>query len=525
MMGIKERNFRPLPNLSLEELVPQDNFYRHLERTLDLSFVRELVKDCYAAGGRPSVDPVVFFRLQLVMFFEGIRSERQLMEVAADRLSVRWFLGYDLHEPLPDHSSLTKIRERYGLEVFGRFFERIVELCVEAGLVWGEELFFDATKVEANASMESLVPRFAVEAHLSKLFEGEKTSKTEGDVPGPSPEATEANLDALPTAQDLELRAKNAQKSDWISRNGEQDRTIVRHRYRRKSDYRVSRTDPDASLMQQKKGASRLGYHAHYVVDGGKARVILAALVTPAEVMENQPMLDLLWRTVFRWRARPRQVTGDATYGTKENIAAIEGADIRAYLSMADFEKLTPYFGSSRFLYDPEQDLYRCPQGEPLRFYTHSYTLALTKYRAKPETCNACSLKPKCTPSDRGRIVSRSFEEAYLERVRAYLETEPYRKALRKRKVWVEPMFAEAKEWHGMRRFRLRTLRRVNIEAMLIAAGQNIKRLLAFWGKGPRHLAQAAALRPPAPASLANGRLARSHRRRSRRPLASFSTR
>jgi transposase len=93
MMGIKERNFRPLPNLSLEELVPQDNFYRRLERMLDLSFVRELVKDCYAAEGRPSIDPVVFFRLQLVMFFEGIRSERQLMEVAADRLSVRWFLG------------------------------------------------------------------------------------------------------------------------------------------------------------------------------------------------------------------------------------------------------------------------------------------------------------------------------------------------------------------------------------------------------------------------------------------------
>jgi transposase len=92
MMGIKERIFRPLPNLSLEELVPQENFYRHLERTLDLSFVRELVKDCYASCGRPSVDPVVFFRLQLVMFFEGIRSERQLMEVAADRLSVRWYL-------------------------------------------------------------------------------------------------------------------------------------------------------------------------------------------------------------------------------------------------------------------------------------------------------------------------------------------------------------------------------------------------------------------------------------------------
>jgi transposase len=97
------------------------------------------------------VDPVVFFKLQLVMFFEDLRSERQLMEVVSDRLSLRWYLGYDLHESLPDHSSLTRIRERFGLEVFRRFFEKIVEECIEAGLVWGEELFFDATKVEANA--------------------------------------------------------------------------------------------------------------------------------------------------------------------------------------------------------------------------------------------------------------------------------------------------------------------------------------------------------------------------------------
>ncbi|MDQ5827669.1 MAG: transposase, partial [Chloroflexota bacterium] len=184
MMGTKQRDFSSLQDVSLEELVPEDNFYRRLERTLDLSFVRDLVKDRYASSGRPSVDPEVFFKLQLVLFFEDLRSERQLMEVVADRLSLRWYLAYDLDEPLPDHSSLTKIRERYGLEVFGRFFERVVELCVEAGLVWGEELFFDATKVEANASKDSLVPRFAVEAHLSKLFEGEKTSKTEGDAPG-----------------------------------------------------------------------------------------------------------------------------------------------------------------------------------------------------------------------------------------------------------------------------------------------------------------------------------------------------
>ena len=144
MMGTKARLFTPITAISLDELVPANHFYRHLDRVVDLSFVRDLVKGTYAERGRPSIDPVVFFKLQLVMFFEGIRSERQLMRHAADRLSVLWYLGYDLGEPLPGHSSLTRIRERYGVEVFRRFFEKIVELCQKAGLVWGKELYVDA---------------------------------------------------------------------------------------------------------------------------------------------------------------------------------------------------------------------------------------------------------------------------------------------------------------------------------------------------------------------------------------------
>jgi len=156
---------------SLNELVPEGHFYRHLERTLDLAFVRDLVQETYAGIGRPSIDPVVFFKLQLVLFFEDLRSERQLMRVVADRLSLRWYLGYDLSEALPDHSSLTRIRERYGVEVFRRFFDVVVEQCAAAGLVWGQELYIDSTDVAANASIDSLQPRFAVEAHLARLFE------------------------------------------------------------------------------------------------------------------------------------------------------------------------------------------------------------------------------------------------------------------------------------------------------------------------------------------------------------------
>ena len=115
--------------VSLEELVSRDEFYRHLERRLDLWFVRELVRDRYAPTGRPGVDPVVYFKLELIMFFEGIRSERRLIETASLNLAHRWYLGYALDEPLPDHSTLSRIRARLGLATFRRSFDHVVELC------------------------------------------------------------------------------------------------------------------------------------------------------------------------------------------------------------------------------------------------------------------------------------------------------------------------------------------------------------------------------------------------------------
>src|SRR5712691_881678 len=500
MMGQKERCFVPLVNVSLEELVPQDHFYRHLDKTLDLSFVREFVQETYAGGGRPSIDTIVFFKLQLVLFFEGIRSERQLMRHAADRLSVRWYLGYDLGEPLPDHSSLTRIRERYGVEVFRRFFERIVEQCQAAGLVWGKELYFDGTKVAANAGKESLKPRFYVDAHLATLFATAGEGGAEGTDQASSHEAS-AHNDAvqseemqapmqLPVALSEEMREDltqtNKERHDWIAALGAQDRKVTGRCYQRVADLQVSTTDPDATLMQTKHGVD-LGYHTHYVVDGGKARIILHVLVTPSEVMDNQPMLDLLWRVRFRWKLWPRQATGDRKYGTEDNLLAIEDQGIRAYIPIPDMDHRTEFFSSDRFRYEAERDVYICPAGKDLRFDRPHSTERSSRYRARAKDCNHCPLKAQCTTSKQGRSLCRSVDEHYLDRVRGYHSTEPYKKALRKRQVWVEPLFAEGKDWHGMRRFRLRRLWRVNCEALMRAGGQNLKRLLKKrgWGRRP----------------------------------------
>ena len=321
MMGSKERAFGPLPPVSLEDLVPPDHVYRHLERTLDLAFVRELVCGTYAGIGRPSIDPVVFFKMQVILFFEGVRSERQLLRVAADRLSLRWYLGYDLTEPLPDHSSLTRIRERYGLAVFRRFFEAVVEQCLAAGLVWGEERSVDSTDVAGNAAHASLRPRFAVAAHLAGLFPGAVPGMpSDGDrqdeggdaaadagLPPPTPLPR-----ALTAAAQADLAAAAASRHDWIGEDGRPDRTRTSGPYRRVAVFWASTTDPDASPLRPTGGGAGLGYRDHYVVDGGKARIVLTALVTPAEVQDNQPAMDLLWRTRFRWKLHPRHVTGDS---------------------------------------------------------------------------------------------------------------------------------------------------------------------------------------------------------------------
>jgi transposase len=250
------------------------------------------VRQRHAERGRPSIDPVVFFRLQPIVFFEGIRSERKLIETASLHLAHRWYLRYALDEPLPDHSSLTRIRQRLGLPIFERFFERVVDLGQEAGLLWGRELYFDATTVDANADFDSLVPRFYHEAktHLGDLFaDGAPTD----DGPPAAPELPAAIV-RLPTEPDANGPSTTGDRPWRLL----EERRLDPHRpsdrgHDRMSEWEVSPTDPDATSMRT--GArTTLGYHDHYVVDGGKRRIILAAFVTAADVTDNVALRDLL---------------------------------------------------------------------------------------------------------------------------------------------------------------------------------------------------------------------------------------
>ena len=461
MLGpAKCRTSDDVVSVSLDDLVPADHFYRHLDAHLDLSFIRDWVTGAYPSIGRPSVDPIVVFKLYLVMVFEGIRSERQLLMLAADRLSVRWYLGYGLDEPLPDAATLTRLRQHLGLPFFRRFFEHVVDLCVDVGLVWGQELIADATRVPANAAMDSLVPRLqlVVDDQLVALFDGDES----------------------PTTDD------QGERWDLLEECRLDPQRPATSSYERISSRKISRTDPDATPTQLRDRRTVLGYQDHYLIDGGRARIILHAFVTPGDVSESQVLIDQLRRTLFRRKLRPQRLITDAKYGTGPNLRAVEELGVRAFVPLYDNETASPIYHHTMFTYDAERDVMHCPQGTELKFRHCDDTADRWLYRAPVSVCNACECKAACTSSTQGRLVGRSFHAEYLERVHGYAETADYQKAMRKRSVWIELLFAEAKDWHGLRRFCLRGLLNVNIEALLVASGQNLKRWLAATGWGRR---------------------------------------
>src|SRR3989475_7883518 len=163
MMGQKAVEPKLYLSFSLDAAVPANHLVRRLAAAVNFSFVRGLVSRHYSHTGQPSVDPVVLFKLWLLGYLFNVTSERRLCEEAGLNLAWRWFLGYELDEPIPDHSVLSKARRRFGVRTYEKFFARIVQLCERAGLVEGDVLFVDSTLTKANAASQGLRSRSLVQ--------------------------------------------------------------------------------------------------------------------------------------------------------------------------------------------------------------------------------------------------------------------------------------------------------------------------------------------------------------------------
>ena len=172
MQGKKDYQEKLFAQFQLSERVPKHNFYRRLKEVVDLDFLYRMTKSYYGESGQKSIDPVVFFKLCLVGYLENIISDRNLIQHSSMRLDILYFLGYDIDEELPWHSTISRTRQLYPESVFEEVFTRVLRMCVDKGMVSGHTQAIDSAPVKANASMDSLelkVPKEDLEAHLNSI--------------------------------------------------------------------------------------------------------------------------------------------------------------------------------------------------------------------------------------------------------------------------------------------------------------------------------------------------------------------
>jgi len=450
MMGTKTYEEKMFYNFSLSKRIPADHVLRKVAEVLDLSFVRDMVAKTYSHTGQPSIDPEVIFKMMLIGYLYGITSERRLADDIALNMAYLWYLGYDLDEATPDHSVISKARNRYGKEVFEQFFQQVLQKCVEAGLVRGEKVFADSTFIKANASLKSLVPRpeaveprYGVREYVERVF-------TENPV---EEEAPTSSTPVPPKKEPLSNKTH------------------------------VSTSDPDASVISHGQKL-RLGlyYKEHFTVDS-HARVVTAVEVTPGAVGDESQLPTLL----DKQPVPVKEVCADSKYGTFDNYHRLIERGILP--SIPPWEPGRPsdkHFSQKEFPYNASTDTYTCPNGKTLKRGNDQIRLNRLTYHARKRDCRVCPLRPQCISSPVGRRrIFRHIHTDAKDRAMLHLQTEHAKTTMRQRKVYAEWVNAESKNFHGLRRAVCRGLAKVTMQVLMIASVQNIKRLIKQAHLGP----------------------------------------
>ena len=467
MMGIKSTQERMFYNFSLSSRIPEDHILRKVNQTIDLRFVRDLVADKYSHTGQPSIDPEVLFRMMLIGYLYGITSERRLAQDISLNMGYMWFIGYDLDEPTPNHSVLSKARSRYGKEVFEQFFKRVLEQCVKAGLVKGDKVYMDSTYIQANASRKSIIPRTdAIEPSMNSKEFVEKVF-AENPVEADKPEE----------------KAKEQKPPDNVNNTGSKETKDMRDYSRLSNKTHYSKTDPECSIVSRKETIDmKLAYKEHFTVDEHK-RVITAVKVTPGAIGD-----EALLSTLIKEQPCPvKEVCADSKYGTAENFKYLQSQGIQPTIPpwLGCGVQIPGRISKHEFVYDSKTDAYTCPSGKTLSRGKNpkSYPI-LTKYLSHKEDCLECTLSNRCLIPDKRykrnrKTFYRHMDDIYKEQAAERLLTEDGKRTMSKRKSYAEWVNAESKTKHGMRKAMFRGLTQTTIQVLMTASVQNLKRLMS----------------------------------------------
>lgn len=440
-----EDNRKQISFLCIDDLVPKNHLLRDIDRTMDFSFIYDLVKDKYHEEiGRPSIDPVVLFKIIFIKCLFGIRSIRQTIKEIEVNTAYRWFLGYDLIEPIPHFSTFGKnyARRFEGTDIFEQIFERILLEAVRCKFVDPSAVFIDATHIKASANRKkSINEQVKIEAkhyHKELMEEINKTREAHGKEP------FEDKDDDNPPA------TKNIKKST---------------------------TDSDCGEFHKGEHQKCFAYTAHVACD--KNNFVLAADVSAGNVHDSV-MFDGIYNRVKESFPEMKAAVVDAGYKTPWICKQVFDDEKIAVTPYKRPMTKQGFFKKYEYVYDEYYDCIICPNNQILKYSTTNRD-GYKEYKSNPKICENCPMRSKCTQSKNSqKVVTRHVWEEYLEKAEDIRHTPEGKELYSLRSQTIERVFADAKEKHFMRYTHLRGLAKLKMQVTLIFACMNLKKL-ATW--------------------------------------------
>ena len=432
-----------LEMLTIEQLVPKDHLVRKLDAAIDFNFIYPLVEHLYSAVGRPSIDPVVLFKMTFIQYTFGIRSMRQTIKEIETNMAYRWFLGFGFHTEVPHFSTFGKnyVRRFQDSDIFEQIFYRILKEIMDHGLLSEEHVFIDSTHVKASANKRKYakkVVRKETRAYEEKLQE-------------------ELNLDR--------------------EENGKKPFPPEKFEREEMKEIKESTTDPESGYYVKDERTKQFAYSFHAATD--EKGFVLGSIVTPGNVHDSH-LLQPLVEKVIAHVGKPVAVAADAAYKTPAITNYLLENQMLPVLPYTRPKTKEGFFRKHEYVYDEYLNAYICPNNQLLE-YTTTTKEGYRQYKSKPVVCANCPFLSQCTESKNcTKLIQRHIWEGYVEEAEHLRHHNEVKEIYAKRKETIERVFADAKEKHGMRWTTLRGLKKLSMQAMLTFAAMNLKKL-ATW--------------------------------------------
>jgi len=492
MQGRKDFTPKLFYELSLDGLVPKEDFYRKVNEYLDLHFLYKATEKYYGSEGQQSIDPVVFFKILLVGYLNNINSDRALLRYCSDSLSVRLFLGYDLDEQLPWHSTISRTRQLFGEEVFLSLFQKVLSMCVQKGMVRGKRQCVDSAFIKANASMDSLVEKEVLEdasAYVSELEENSEFKVTS-------------------TRKKLVERHHNWKKEAYKKMPGnvkstrlDEDGEEIRPKYLSNHTH-YSPTDPDAKISTKPGKPRQLNYAGQLAVDDAH-HVITGACASTAGSKDSAIFSEIMNQTIENLAKNDietEEVLADAGYSSGESLQYCEDKNLDAWI---------PNFGQYKperegFVFNEKENRYECIKEGGNKAYlsfkrilTDSKGYQKKSYRSSEKDCGKCPLRAACCGKvTKFKKIEDSIHKPLYDKMHEKLTQNKayHRRLVKRRSSTVEPVLGTLINHHNMRRINSRGMPQANKHIMMAALTYNLKKYLRFIVKKPSVLAQVVSL-------------------------------